>query len=269
MVTARIRLIALDLDGTLVGSDLTIRPRVREAIAKARASGVAITIVTGRMLAAARPYARELGIDGVIVCYQGAAIFNVATGAIVQMTPVRQDVTREVLDWADARGIHAQCYADDVLYVQQINVFSKRYTDLARVEPTVVPSLRAAFADRPTIKIVLVDDAERASHHLADLQPLLGDRAYLTRSHVDFVEILDPNVNKGVALGFVAGYYDATPAETLAVGDAWNDLPLLKAAGIGVAMGSGPPELLAQADAVVADVAHDGVAEAIERFVLA
>jgi Cof subfamily protein (haloacid dehalogenase superfamily) len=268
MTSARIRLIALDLDGTLVGSDLTIRPRVREAIAKARAQGVAITIVTGRMLAAAKPYALELGIDGAIVCYQGAAVFDVRSGEILQMTPVRQDVTRQVLAWAQERGIHAQCYADDQLYLQQINEFSKRYTDLARVEPHVVPSLGAMFADKPTIKIVLVDNAENAARYLAELQPLLGDRAYLTRSHVDFVEILDPRVNKGVALAFVAGKYGATAAETLAVGDAWNDLPLLKAAGIGVAMGSGPPELLAQADAVVADVAHDGVAEAVERFVL-
>ena len=268
MVTARIRLLALDLDGTLVGSDLTIRPRVREAIAHARERGVAVTIVTGRMLAAARPYAQQLGIDGALVCYQGAAIFNVATGAILQMTPVRQDVTREVLAWADERGIHAQCYADDLLYVQSINRFSKRYTELARVEPHVVPSLRDAFAERPTIKLVLVDDADRSAQHLAALTPLLGDRAYLTRSNVDFVEVLDPRVNKGAALAFVAAQYGATLAETLAVGDAWNDLPLLKAAGIGVAMGSGPPELLREADAVVADVAHDGVAEAVERYVL-
>jgi Cof subfamily protein (haloacid dehalogenase superfamily) len=268
MVTERIRLIALDLDGTLVGTDLTIRPRVREAIAAARERGVAVTIVTGRMLAAARPYAQQLGIDGAVVCYQGAAIFNVTTGAILQMTPVRQDVTREALAWAEEHGVHAQCYADDKLYVQQINAFSKRYTDLARVEPHVVPSLREMFADRPTIKIVFVDDPDNAAAYLAELTPRFGDRAYLTRSHVDFVEILDPNVNKGVALSFVAEQYDATLAQTLAVGDAWNDLPLLKAAGIGVAMGSGPPELLAQADAVVADVAHDGVAEAIERFVL-
>jgi Cof subfamily protein (haloacid dehalogenase superfamily) len=220
------------------------------------------------MFAAARPYAREIGVEGAIVCYQGAAIYETKSGALLQSTPVRQDVAREVLDWADAHGVHAQCYADDTLFVQQINRFSKRYTDLARVEPTLVPSLRAAFADRPTIKIVLVDEPDRSAQHLAALQPLLGDRAYLTRSHVDFVEILDPNVNKGVALAFVAGRYDATPASTLAVGDAWNDLPLLDAAGIGVAMGSGPPELLARADAVVGDVAHDGVAEALERFVL-
>jgi Cof subfamily protein (haloacid dehalogenase superfamily) len=269
MITARIRLVALDLDGTLVGSDLTIRPRVRDAIARARERGVGVTIVTGRMFAAARPYARDLGIDGAIVCYQGAAIYDASSGATLQMTPVRQDVAREVLAWAHERSIHAQCYADDRLYVEQINRFSKMYTDLARVEPTLVPSLRETFAERPTIKIVLVDDPERATQHLETLRPLLGDRAYLTRSNAAFVEVLDPRVNKGVALSFVAERYGATLAETMAVGDAWNDLPLLEAAGVGVAMGSGPPELLARADAVVADVAHDGVAEAIERYVLA
>jgi hypothetical protein len=204
-----------------------------------------------------------------MVCYQGAAIFDAASGDTLRQTCVRADVTREVLAWAHEHGVHAQCYADDTLFVDQINRFSKRYTDLARVEPVVVPSLREAFAERPTIKIVLVDDAERANEHLQALRPLLGERAYLTRSHVDFVEVVDPHVNKGEALAFVAQRHGVELGETLAVGDAWNDVPLLDAAGVGVAMGSGPPELLARADHVVADVAHDGVAEAIERYVLA
>jgi Cof subfamily protein (haloacid dehalogenase superfamily) len=266
--STRIRLIALDLDGTLIGSDLIVRPRVREAIARAREAGAEVTIVTGRMFAAARPYANVLGITGPMVCYQGAAVFDAASGEMLRETPVQPDVTRQVLDWAHAHGVHAQCYADDQLYVEAINRFSKSYTDLARVEPVVVPSLRAAFAHRPTIKIVLVDEPERAAQHLAALQPLLGERAYLTRSHVEFVEVIDPAVNKGEALRFVSERYGVPLDETLAIGDAWNDVPLLDAAGVGVAMGSAPPELLSRADAVVGDVAHDGVAEAIERFVL-
>jgi Cof subfamily protein (haloacid dehalogenase superfamily) len=268
MITAPIRLVALDLDGTLVGPDLVIRPRVRNAIARARERGTAFTIVTGRMFAATRPFAQQLDLDGCVVCYQGAAVFDIATGAALTQTPVRQDVTREAFAWADAHDVHAQGYDGDVLIVQQINRFSKRYTDLAKVEPVVVPSLSDYFFDRPSLKIVYVDTAERAAAHLAAIAPLLGERAYLTRSNADFVEILDPGVNKGKALAFVAGRFDATLDETLAIGDAWNDLPLLEAAGIGVAMGSGPPELLARADAVVGDVANDGVAEAIERFVL-
>ena len=266
--STRIRLVALDLDGTLIGDDLIIRPRVAAAIAAAQAKGVAITLVTSRMFAAARPFAQRLGITGPIVCYQGAAIFEAGTGATLRETPVRADVTRDVLAWAHEHGVHAQCYADDRLYVDEINQFSRRYTALARVEPVLVPSLRDAFAQRPTIKIVMVDDPAPTDQHLAAMHALLGDRAYLTRSNPDFVEVLDPAVNKGEALAFIAQRDGVQMDATLAVGDAWNDVPLLDAAAIGVAMGSGPPELFAAADAVVGDVAHDGVAEAIERYVL-
>jgi Cof subfamily protein (haloacid dehalogenase superfamily) len=266
--TTRVRLVALDLDGTLIGDDLVLRPRVRNAVAAAQSRGVAVTIVTGRMFAAARPFARALAVDGPIVCYQGAAIFDAASGAVLRQNTVAPDVARDTLQWAHDHGVHAQCYADDTLYVEQINQFSKRYTALARVEPVVVPSLRAAFAERPTIKIVLVDDPDRSSQHLVALRALLGDRAYLTRSHVDFVEVVDPAVNKGEALAFVAQRHGVPLDETLAIGDAWNDVPLLDAAAVGVAMGSAPPELRAHADHVVADVAHDGVAEALERYVL-
>jgi len=96
----------------------------------------------------------------------------------------------------------------------------------------------------------------------------LGDRAYLTRSNVDFVEVLSPDVNKGEALAFVAERYGATLAETMAVGDAWNDVPLITRSRHRHCDGSGPPELFAKADHVVGDVAHDGVAEAIEKYVL-
>jgi Cof subfamily protein (haloacid dehalogenase superfamily) len=263
-----VRLIALDLDGTLIGDDLVIHERVRAAIARAQARGVAVTIVTGRMFAAARPFAHILGVSGPIVCYQGAGIFDATSGVLLAQTDVAQDVTRDVLARAKADHFHAQCYADDRLYVDAINRFSKRYTDLAQVEPVLVDSLERAFADRPTMKIVLVDEPERATAYVDTMKHFLGPRAYVTRSAPDFVEILDANVDKGRALGFVAAHHGIELRDVLAIGDSWNDLPLLRAAGIGVAMGSAPEELLAQADAVVGDVAHDGVAEAIERFVL-
>jgi Cof subfamily protein (haloacid dehalogenase superfamily) len=264
-----VRLIALDLDGTVIGADLVVRDRVRESVIRAQAQGIAVTIVTGRMFAAARPFAQALGISGPIVCYQGAGIFDVASGRIVQQTPVAQAVTREVLARAKADSFHAQCYADDRLYVEAMNEWTRKYISLSQVEPIVIPSLIAKFTDQPTLKIVLVDEAERATAYTETLKSLLGSRAYVTRSHPDFVEVLDPGVDKGRALHVVAAHYGVPIEATLAVGDSWNDLPLLTTAGIGIAMGSAPTELLARADAVVADVAHDGVAEAIERYALA
>jgi len=263
-----IKLIALDLDGTVVGSDLVVRERVLRAVASARERGIPSTIITGRMFAAARPFAKKLGITGPIVCYQGAAIYDVESSAALRQTPLQQDVTRDVLAKAKTDRFHAQCYFEDKLYVDEINRFSKAYTDLAQVVPVVVPDLQAAFAQRASLKIVLVDEAARATAYVDVMKAFLGERAYVTRSHPDFVEIIDPKVNKGEALRFVAERAGVALGAVLAVGDSWNDLPLLEAAGIGVAMGSGPPELLQRADAVVGDVAHDGVAEAIERFAL-
>jgi hydroxymethylpyrimidine pyrophosphatase-like HAD family hydrolase len=101
------------------------------------------------------------------------------------------------------------------------------------------------------------------------MKEVCGDDAYVTRSNPEFVEMLSPKVDKGLALTLVASELGIAIEDVLAIGDSYNDLPLLRTAGFGVAMGSGPPELKAEADAVVGDVEHDGVAEAIERFVLA
>jgi Cof subfamily protein (haloacid dehalogenase superfamily) len=264
-----IGLIALDIDGTLVGEDGIVRPRVKHAIARAQAVGVRFTLVTGRMFAAAQPFAASIGVDGPIVCYQGAGIYDAQSGKALRETPVDQSVTREVLQWAHDNGVHAQCYADDTLFVESINKYSKMYTDLTRVEAHVIPDLRAAFHDRPSIKIVMVEEPADALRHLAELTERFGDRAYLTRSNAAFVEVLSPQVDKGKALRFIAERDGVTMDRTMAMGDAWNDVPLLEAAAVGIAMGSGPPELFACATHVVGDVAHDGVAEAIETYVLA
>lgn len=263
-----VRLVAFDLDGTLIGPDLEVRPRVREAIAAMLHAGVAGCIVTGRMYRAALPYARTLRFHAPIVCYQGAAIVDPQADAVLFDAPLEHAVVAEVIAATRADGMHLQLYRNDRYYCQERNRFSDLYAQLSRVEPVIVPSLEATFAYSDATKAVVIADPPDAQRYAERLTALLGERAYVTRSYPQFVEVMNASVDKGRALGLVANHLTIEMQEVVAIGDAWNDAPLLRAAGFGIAMGSAPPELKSLADAVVEDVENDGVATAIERYVL-
>jgi Cof subfamily protein (haloacid dehalogenase superfamily) len=264
-----IALVAFDVDGTLVGRDLKISPAVRASIERMKDAGVAGCLVTGRMYRATLPFARELGLDAPLVCYQGAAIIDPASDEVLEHRALENGVVRELIDIAERDGMHLQLYRNDEYYCEARNRFSDLYASLSLTEPVIVPSLREAFAFSPATKGVAVADAPVAEGYAQRLRSALEGRAYVTRSLPEFVEVLDPRVDKGAALRFVAAHLGVPMERTLAIGDSWNDAPLLEAAGVGIAMGSAPRELQAVAGAVVADIEHDGVAEAIEKFVLA
>jgi Cof subfamily protein (haloacid dehalogenase superfamily) len=263
------RLVALDVDGTLVGRDLVVSPAVRDAIARMQAAGVTGCLVTGRMYRATIPFARELGLDAPIICYQGAAIIDPTTDEVLAHTALANELVRELIGITERDGMHLQLYRNDEYYCESRNRFSELYASLSMTQPVIVPSLREAFAYSPATKAIVVADEPIAAEYAVKLRERFVGRANVTRSLPEFVEVLDPGVDKGVALRFVAGRLGIGIDRTIAIGDSWNDAPLLEAAGFAVAMGSSPPELRAVADAVVGDVHHDGVAEAIEKYVLA
>jgi Cof subfamily protein (haloacid dehalogenase superfamily) len=267
--TSKYKLVAFDLDGTLIGRNLTLTPQVVEAIAKMRAAGVNGCIVTGRMYRAALPYARQLGFEAPIVCYQGAAVIDPVSDKILRDIPVPNDVVRSVIDIVEADRLHLQLYRNDEYYCEERNRFSELYAQIAGVQPIVVPSLRETFGYSPATKAIVVADPPIAERYEDTLRTALRGRAYVTRSLPEFVEVMNPHVDKGDALAFVAKGLGIGTEEVVAIGDSWNDAPLLRRAGFGIAMGSAPQELRDVANAVVGDVCANGVAEAIERYVLA
>jgi Cof subfamily protein (haloacid dehalogenase superfamily) len=263
------QLVAFDVDGTLVGRDLAISSGVRDAVARMIASGIAACLVTGRMYRATVPFARELGLDTPIICYQGAAIIDPSTDEVLAHRALANELVLELIGLTERDGMHLQLYRNDEYYCESRNRFSDLYASLSLTQPVLVPSLREAFAFSPATKAVVVGDEPEAAKYADKLRAHFAGRANVTRSLPEFVEMLDRQVDKGEALRFVAARLGVAMDRTIAIGDSWNDAPLLEAAGFGVAMGSSPPELRAVADAVVGDLAHDGVAEAIEKYVLA
>jgi Cof subfamily protein (haloacid dehalogenase superfamily) len=263
------KLVAFDVDGTLIGPNLVISEMVRETIARMQRAGAAGCLVTGRMYRATLPFARELGFEAPLICYQGAAIIDPMTDEVLAHAALGSDLVSELIGVTERDRMHLQLYRNDEYYCEARNRFSDLYASLAMAEPVIVPSLREAFAYSPATKAVVVADASVAERYFGELRERFAGRAYVTRSLPEFVELLDLKVDKGTALRFVAARLGVGMEETIAIGDSWNDAPLLEAAGFAIAMGSAPAELQAIADAVVGDLAHDGVAEAIEKYVLA
>lgn len=266
---SRYRLVAFDLDGTLVGKSLEIRPRVLQAIADMRECGIRGCVVTGRMYRAALPFVRAMRFTAPVICYQGAAVIDCETDEVLQDVPLPNAEALAVEAYARDAGLHVQLYANDRYYCESFNPYVELYAKISGVEPVIVPSLRRQFETWGATKACVIAEPEVILEHLPRVRALLGDRAYVTRSIAYFLEVMNARVNKGRSLQVVADHLNIPMEEVIAIGDSWNDAPLLEAAGFGVAMGSAPDELRTVADAVVSDVENDGVAEALERYVLA
>jgi len=261
------QLLALDVDGTLVEPRKPIRPAVVAAVRRSIAAGVKTTIVTGRMFVAAKPLVETLGIQVPIICYQGAVIANSQTGRFEREVSMPNAVALRIYQVAKEHGLHVQFYRDDRFYVEQNNEYAQLYAKTSSSEPIVVPSLPEAFAGHDSTKVNIVAKPEKTPEIYELMLRTCGDDAYVTRSNPEFVEMMNPQVDKGVALRILAEKLGVPMDRVMAIGDSYNDLPLLETAGFAVAMGSAPPEVKAQADATTGDVLEDGVAQAIDRYV--
>lgn len=264
-----IRLVAMDLDDTLLRDDWTISPRVRKAIQKAQAQGVKMTIATGRMPISARPYAEQLGLDVPVITYHGAMIQQVLSGDILFRRVIPSALAKEIVHDVAGRGFYVQVYLKDRVITQEINDCSREYALIASVHIEEA-DLSILISQEPEgVEKILLIGEEAALDQLAPLlEKCYGEKVHITKSKPRFLEITDGSVNKGVALAALAKYFGIDQSEVMAIGDSFNDLEMIHYAGFGVAMGNARPEVQEQADIITASNEEDGVAEAIERYVL-
>lgn len=264
-----IRLVAMDLDDTLLRDDWTISPRVVKAIQKAQAQGVKMTIATGRMPISTRPYAEQLGLDVPVITYHGAMIQQAISGDILFRRVIPSSIASEIVRDVVERGIYAQVYLKDRVITQTLNEWSQEYARIAsvRIEEANLSSLLSREPEGVEKILVIAGEAD-----LNQLVPLLsqryGKKVHLTKSKPHFLEIIESSVNKGIALAALAERFGIAQQDVMAIGDSFNDLEMIQYAGVGVAMGNARPEIKEQADIVTVTNQEDGVAEAIERYVL-
>ena len=256
---------AVDLDRTLIAPDAVLRPHTREAIARIRATGAHVIVVTGRMFRAVLPYLQQAQLDDPVICYQGAVVADPLTGEFLRHVPIPREDALEAIDAVDAAGFHVNCYVDDVLYVAEVTPEARAYADFQGLEIHAVGPLDEWLHDDPT-KLVAVGDPDALDALEAVLKPRFAGRLFVSKSLPHFLEFAHPDVSKGSGLQFVAGRLGFGPAETVACGDGENDRELLDWACFGVAVANAHRDILARAQLVVPSVEDEGVALLFDAY---
>jgi Cof subfamily protein (haloacid dehalogenase superfamily) len=264
--TPQFTLVAMDLDGTLVSGGHHIAPRCVEAIREARRRGVHIILATGRMHHSAREFAERLELgDQPVISYNGAMVRRAESGELILHDPLPLDLAQEVLAFCIARRANIHTYVDDVMYVLRVDHWARSYLERTGSVPVPAGDVRQ-LPGEPT-KILIIDRPDCAERYLAEARERFGERVYVTRSLPEYIEFLNPSASKGKALRAVAEHLGVPIEQTLGLGDMINDLPLIEEAGFGVAMHHSPEVVQRAADYVTGE-GQEGVAEAIEKFVL-
>jgi len=267
-----IRLLVLDIDGTISGESNQVRPAVLEAIRSVQERGIRVAIATGRMFRSAQRFHEVIASDLPIIAYNGAWIQDPVDKKLHRQLSVAADICVDILDYLAAEPwrsqLHIHIYRDDELYVSESNDKIDAYQLRTGCKANLLKDLREIVDHSPT-KLLAVCHHEGVSEKLVpEVQKrYTPEQIYCTQSTEFYVEFTSPIATKGQAVKFLTEeIMGLKPENVMAIGDNFNDKEMLQYAGIGIAMGNAPDNLKKVADYVTSSVDEDGVAQAIAHF---
>ncbi len=261
-------LLVSDIDGTLVGEDKVVPPGVVRAVTAAQARGVRVCLATGRMWEAARPFVEALGADPPVILYNGALVYDFASDRTLWACRLPLESVAKILSVIRRfPQVSPQLFVHGKVFAERRTPFVDLYARRDRLTVEIAPAFEALLTEEP-VKMLVVgnhSDLEALSRALTALRDAPVNQVF---SQKDYLEILPPETSKGVALPVLAKAAGVPLQQIVAVGDNLNDVTLLQAAGLGVAVEGAPPELLAVAAWVCPPPEREGVREVIERVFL-
>ena len=261
-----IKMVATDIDGTILGESFKFSPAVVECIKKLSQNGVKVVLVTGRMHLAAQKLAQTLELTTPIVSYQGGMIKEQGEyGQLLYQKTLNPQRAKEIVQWAKENNVHINLYMDDVLYVENDDIAIKRYTGERYIPYEVCSFENLEIKNVNKILAIDFNDAERVTGWVKTLREKMPE-LYIVKSTPYFCEISHFEAKKSCAVEFLSKYWNIKKEEILTIGDQNNDIELLKAGGIAVAMGNATDELKACADYITDTIDNDGFVKAIEKF---
>ncbi|MFC2024267.1 Cof-type HAD-IIB family hydrolase [Chloroflexota bacterium] len=267
------KLLVVDIDGTLVGRDGKIRAEDKEALARARSAGIAVSLSTGRAVTACSDIIRELDLNGYHMFCDGALVCDLERDEEVYAQPLDEAVFRQAVDFARVNRINIEFHSRDGYFVEKEtwSTIVRRY--LFGVSPMMVDFANLGEQERiikGSMTAVSSQEVAKARHFHNEF----GDRLYFswvtTPSYpeVSFINVVAPGVTKGKALNALTAHLEITLEEVIAIGDGDNDISLLATAGLGIAMGNATGKLKDVSDRVTLDVECGGISAAVNEFLL-
>lgn len=268
------RIIFFDLDGTLLNDQKEFTSGNRKAIREALRAGHKVVISTGRPLVSALAQAKELGLIGegcYIISFNGGEIYDTAKGESIYRKTIPLPYVRQISDAAKQMGLHCQTYDEEGILTETDTPIYHAYMKSTKVGGRVVPDVIEALNGKEPVKMIVMypQDQEKLQNFRDETAVWCNGKLDRFFSNPEYLEHVAPGISKGEAIRILCEHLDIPLANTIAAGDAENDISMIEAAAIGVAMANAAPEVKAAADYITKRTNNeDGVSEIIGKFML-
>ncbi len=246
-----IRLVALDMDGTLLSTERQLAAQTIQALQDAQNAGITVCLASGRAISTILPFAKQAGILGPIVSCNGGYVVDAERNTI-RRDGLSPQVSELLIDYAASNGVHANFYSCPDIHFSSMSTHGKEYVRRARHISPIITSY-TEMSGMTATKILFMDDPDRVQEHKAALTDLLQDeQAEIILSEPEYIEFLPKGINKGDGAAAVAAHLGLKTEQTAALGDYWNDLEMIQWAGFSGAVANGVDGVREAADVVVA-----------------
>jgi Cof subfamily protein (haloacid dehalogenase superfamily) len=261
------RLIATDLDGTLLTPQHTLSAHTIAVLQQAVAAGMKLVVATGRVPYIFHTIGAQLPLNAPQITNNGAVIIDTHTNEILHNQLVPPDLIPPLLDALRLLALEPCYYSNEIIYAERA-LYERNNWYLQGVPVSLTDNI-ADLVSHPCFKIAAFGDASTIRTKRAELARIFDGQLYVTQTAQEWLEFMHPQVSKGKALKMIAHMLDILPEEIIAFGDNHNDIEMLRYAGLGIAMENAHDEVKNVAAYVTQSNAQDGVAAALEKFVLA
>ncbi len=266
----RPKLIALDMDGTMLDGESRLTERTKLALRAAQAAGIRVVAATGRMYPSAMIHINDVGIKGACIFYNGALIRDTETGATLYERNLGTELSAEILAFFRSRGWYVQMYSDDRLVVMDDADERCRFYENICGQKAVALGEKFWTCGLDSAKMLGIScDEEIYAEMCAEVRREFGSRLYQATAWNAFIEMVHPSVNKAESLRRVCSLYGIAREDVMAIGDGGNDAEMIRWAGVGVAMGNARGAVKEAADVIAPLNTEDGAAQIVEAALAA